>query len=200
MSEPEHEIMRVGNALPDSGLGEDSRPQPEGSERPDWWTSDHWATPRGVFAAISRRYGPFDLDACATQYTAKCPLWYGEQDNGLEQPWRGRVWVNPPYSNPRPWIARAVEAVQRGEAERVVMLLPSATDTTWFHDLVLPNAEVVFVRGRIRFIGWRGTPIGTPKAGNIIAVFPKPSQAFSLSATEEAGSSPRVPLMEGSQA
>jgi hypothetical protein len=60
------------------------------------------------------------------------------------------------------------------------MLLPAAIDTTWFHDLVLPYADVVFMKGRVKFIGWEGTPIGSPKAGNIIAVFPKASEAMCL--------------------
>jgi hypothetical protein len=53
------------------------------------------------------------------------------------------------------------------------MLLPCATDTGWFHDLVLPHADLTFLRGRIRFLGWQGTPIGSPKAGTLIALFPK---------------------------
>jgi hypothetical protein len=51
------------------------------------------------------------------------------------------------------------------------MLLPASVDTGWFHDLVLPYAEVQFVRGRVRFIGWEGTPIGSPKAPSILAVY-----------------------------
>lgn len=149
-------------------------------DKPEWWTSDHWATPLRVFNAISRQYGPFDLDACATDQTAKCMQWFTREDDGLHQPWYGRVWVNPPYSDPRPWIQKAVDSIRYGQAQRVVMLLPASTDTAWFHDLVLPHADVVFIRGRIKFLGWRGTPIGSPKAGNIIAVFPKASAAFSF--------------------
>lgn len=145
-------------------------------DKPEWWTSDEWETPSEVVA----RLGPFDLDPCCREETAKAPMFFTKDSNGLAQRWHGRVWVNPPYSDPRPWIARAVDAVTNAECHEVVMLLPAAIDTTWFHDLVLPNADVVFMRGRIKFIGWKGTPIGSPKAGTILAIFPKRERVFVL--------------------
>ena len=151
-------------------------------ERPDWWTSDEWATPPEVVERLARRFGPFDLDPCCRVETAKAPTYFTKDADGLQQQWRGRVWVNPPYSDPAPWIAKAVESVDSGEADRVVMLLPASIDTGWFHDLVLPNADVVFMRGRIKFLGWMGTPIGSPKAGTVLAVFPKRDLTFSLRA------------------
>lgn len=35
----------------------------------------------------------------------------------------------------------------------VVALLPSRTDTKWFHDYVLDRAEIRFIRGRLKFSG-----------------------------------------------
>ena len=157
-------------------------------DKPDWWTSDEWATPLDVFQRIAAIYGPFDLDACARIDTAKAPRYFTVDENGLTQPWTGRVWVNPPYSNPRPWIEKAIAESSIGA--HVVMLLPGAVDTTWFHDLVLPNADVVFMRGRVKFIGWQGTPIGSPKAGNVLAVFPKKPAAIRVSFDGEACETP----------
>ena len=154
------------------------------NEKPEWWTSDEWATPRDVFEKIAAKYGPFDLDACCRQDTAKAARFFTKDDDGLAQPWSGRVWVNPPYSQPRVWVERAVKAV-RTEGCRVVMLLPGAVDTNWFHDLVLPNADVIFMRGRVRFIGWQGTPIGSPKAGNVLAIFPKLERSMSVDGERE---------------
>lgn len=141
--------------------------------KPEWWTSDEWSTPLDYFATVNERYGPFDLDACCRPETAKAATYYVKADNALEQPWHGTVWCNPPYSRPRAWCEKAVCEVGNGNAIRVVMLLPSATDTGWFHDWVWPFADVEFVRGRIRFYGWKGTPIGMPKSGSILAVYPK---------------------------
>ncbi len=148
--------------------------------KPSWWSSDEWSTPQDVVDIMAGWYGPFDLDPCCRVETAKAPAYFTKADDGLAKPWHGRVWVNPPYSKPRVWIEKAVEAVQSGACQRVVMLLPCSTDTTWFHDLVLPNADVTFMRGRVRFLGWKGTPIGSPKSGTMIAVFPKRATSIVL--------------------
>ena len=142
-------------------------------EQPDWWTSDEWETPPEIVDEEEERGGRFTLDACCRPATAKADEYYTGEDDGLAQQWTGRVWCNPPYSNPAPWVIKAVESVRDGDAREVVMLLPAATDTGWFHDLVLPYADVHFRRGRIKFLGWDGKPRGTPKAGSIIAYFPK---------------------------
>lgn len=150
------------------------------SLKPEWWTSDEWATPQSVVDMLGREFGPFDLDACCRPETAKASMYYTKASDGLTAHWFGCVYVNPPYSDPGPWIRRAVAAVGAGDARRVVMLLPASTDTNWFHDDVLPNADVYFVRGRIKFLGWQGAPIGSPKAGSIVAVFPKRPQTVSV--------------------
>jgi phage N-6-adenine-methyltransferase len=140
--------------------------------RPLDWSPDNWATPWPIVQELEERYGPFDLDPGAEQHTAKAPRFYTREDDGLSHPWFGRVFVNPPYSDPRPWCERAVRAVESEEAELVVMLLPASTDTGWFHEFVLPNADIEFLRGRIRFLGWAGAPIGSPRTGSLIAVLP----------------------------
>ena len=137
--------------------------------RPKWWTSDHWATPVDVL--LARQFGPFDLDPCATRKTAKAPLFFTRRDDGLRQHWRGKVFVNPPYSDPAPWLKKAIEETSSGSAELVAVLLPSDVSTGWFHELVKDRAEIHFWRGRIRFIGWKGTPIDRPRNGNIVAVY-----------------------------
>jgi hypothetical protein len=57
--------------------------------------TDVWLTPPYVIEAL----GEFDLDPCASVDrpwdTAKSH--YTIEDDGLLQPWFGRVWCNPPY-------------------------------------------------------------------------------------------------------
>lgn len=142
--------------------------------RPDWWTTDDWATPLDLFNSLSAKHGPFDLDAAARPETAKVSFFYTKEDNGLELPWCGVVWVNPPYSHPRPWCEKALEEITNGNATRVVMLLPAAIDTNWFHETVIPYADWYPLKGRPKFIRWDGKPSpGTPKGGNVIAIYPK---------------------------
>lgn len=142
--------------------------------RPDDWTSDDWSTPPEIVHGFSAEFGPFDLDVCCRPDTAKALRFYTKADDGLARPWFGKVWMNPPFSDPSPWLRKAIEETLSGRADLVVALLPAATDTRWFHDLVLGKAEVRFRRGRIKFHGWMGTPIGSPKAGTVFAIYRRP--------------------------
>jgi site-specific DNA-methyltransferase (adenine-specific) len=143
----------------------------EAPDRPTWWTTDEWETPPTIVEEYALEFGDFTLDACARAASAKAPFYYNLEQDGLAHPWSGRVWVNPPYSNPAAWVKKAAAEHRAGRTEVIVMLLPVAVDTGWFHDYVLPYAEVRFRRGRIKFLGWMGTPIGSPTAGNIIAIY-----------------------------
>ncbi|KKK96190.1 hypothetical protein LCGC14_2665220 [marine sediment metagenome] len=113
--------------------------------------SGEWETPQGVFDALNAEFGPFDLDPCATPENAKCPNFYTQESDGLLQPWRGRVFVNPPYGRAiGRWIQKCYAAVGQ-DAKLVVALLPSRTDTAWWHDYVMKADEIRFIRGRLYF-------------------------------------------------
>lgn len=64
-----------------------------------------WETPPELMAALTRLFGHFDLDACATAATAKAWAWFGPGSphggDGLVLPWWGRTFVNPPYHSAR---------------------------------------------------------------------------------------------------
>lgn len=105
--------------------------------------SVHWATPVALYGKLHAEFN-FDFDPC--------PLGEAVADGSspLFTPWAGRrVFCNPPYGNAMvPFLERA------READVAVFLMPSRTDTRWFHDIVLPHAkEIRFVRGRLRFGG-----------------------------------------------
>ena len=69
-------------------------------------TSDECYTPRSLFDQLDIE---FDLDpASCPKELSSVPARriYTIEDDGLSQPWQGRVWLNPPYSNPTPWVDR----------------------------------------------------------------------------------------------
>jgi phage N-6-adenine-methyltransferase len=110
-----------------------------------------WATPQEVYDALDAEFGPFTLDPCASPENAKCETFY--DTDGLTRPWNGRVFVNPPYGRAiGAWVERCYEASLNG-AEVVVGLLPSRTDTKWWHSWVMKANEIRFIRGRLRFGG-----------------------------------------------
>jgi hypothetical protein len=72
-------------------------------------TKDDYYTPRDVFDALGLR---FDLDVCAPPGGVPwipCDRFFTKEEDGLSQPWEGRVWMNPPYSKVTPWARRFIE-------------------------------------------------------------------------------------------
>lgn len=72
-------------------------------------TSDDVFTPRWVFDQLGLT---FDLDVAAPQGGIPwipAQRFFTKAEDGLAQPWHGRVWMNPPYSNPTPWVDRFLQ-------------------------------------------------------------------------------------------
>lgn len=127
-----------------------------------------WKTPPELFAAASKRWGPFTLDAATSRdnplgtpwyFTDQCDTlaahaWSKCCGNAFESDWFGRVWLNPPYGREiGKWIERAYQQVENGHAERVVCLVPARTDTRWWQRYVLCADDIIYLAGRVRFSG-----------------------------------------------
>ena len=112
----------------------------------------NWETPQDFFEKLDWRFGPFNLDPCAQPHTAKCTKFYTEEDDGLQQSWAGHtVYVNPPYGRGiEKWIKKAYQEAQQPDT-KVVMLIPSRTDTKYWHNYVMKASEIYFVKGRLKF-------------------------------------------------
>lgn len=113
-------------------------------------TSDtvEWETPQTFFDEFNKQFH-FTLDVCATSSNAKCEKYFTKKENGLMQTWSGVCWMNPPYGPEIvDWMKKAYESSLRGTT--VVCLVPSRTDTEWWHDYAM-KGKIVFIRGRLRF-------------------------------------------------
>ena len=104
--------------------------------------TDDWATPEWLYKQLDEEFH-FTLDPC--------PL--NSQINGLEIDWPGNVFVNPPYSQVKKWFIKASHEIKQN-SNIIVFLVFANTDTAWFHDYVLGKAEIRFLRGRVKFIGF----------------------------------------------
>ena len=83
-----------------------------------------WPTPQDLFEELSFIYGGFILDPCATPENAKCARFFTKEEDGLQQPWTGRVFVNPPYGREiGQWVKKSWEESLKGAL--VVCLLPA---------------------------------------------------------------------------
>lgn len=61
-----------------------------------------------------------------------------------------RVFCNPPYSNIAAWVEKSFRET-RNDKTLVVLLIPSRTDTRYFHDFIYQRAEIRFIKGRLKF-------------------------------------------------
>lgn len=109
--------------------------------------TNDWYTPPLVFDALGVR---FDLDPAAPPGGVPwvpAERHYCEADDGLTQPWDGRVWLNPPYGpHTAAWLRKLAA---HGDG---IALVFARTDTAWFHETV-PSADVVcFLEGRLTFV------------------------------------------------
>ena len=105
--------------------------------------NDNWKTPDWLYKKLNDEFG-FDFDPC--------PL--NSKFNGLQIEWRNVNFINPPYNRkdkPK-FIQKAFDEWKKGKT--CVLLLPVSTSTKQFHDLILPNAEIRFLRGRVAFEGY----------------------------------------------
>ena len=113
---------------------------------------DEWSTPQWLVDAMATEFGPFDLDPAATVSNARAPAHFTREDDGLSQPWHGRVWLNPPYGRQLTrWLAKAQAEAAAGRAEIVVCLVPVRTGTRWWAEAVRDAALVLFWPARIKF-------------------------------------------------
>lgn len=124
--------------------------------------NNEWYTPNYVVNWAEERFGKFEHDVAATAINSVVlNSYYDEESNGLQQPWEGHVWCNPPYSKVgkkteggtsiTDWLEKAVDAASKGA--RVTMLIPARVDTNWWQDNVPYAHAVLFIRGRIKFGG-----------------------------------------------
>lgn len=126
-----------------------------------------WETPQLLFEELDREFG-FTLDAAASPHNAKCPTYFTEQDDGLTQPWIGRVWLNPPYGRQiGRWVEKCYASVM---AEVVVALLPVSTGSQWWQDSVMRADEIRLIRGRLHF-ELDGKPLGPANFDSALAIW-----------------------------
>ncbi|OBX09587.1 adenine methyltransferase [Gallibacterium salpingitidis] len=153
---------------------------------------DCYRTPKYVFNWLNKLF-KFDLDGCASKENALCKHYCTNEEgccfltfdpNGYDTPEYGytfkptSIFVNPPYSNPLPFVKRAAELKEQGYL--VVMLLPADKSTKWYQVIQENATEVIdIVGGRINFLHpVTGEEVKGNNKSSIIAVFDPMMQGF----------------------
>lgn len=118
----------------------------------DTFSKSELETPIEFFKKLDDEFH-FTLDPCATTRNAKCKKFYTKENDGLVQNWKNEiVFCNPPQDRREvvKWVKKCYEEWKYNKA-KIVMLLPVRTDTKYFHSYIYNNAELRFVKGRIKF-------------------------------------------------
>lgn len=107
-----------------------------------------WLTPPEILKAL----GPFDLDPCAAPpprpWLTATHHFDSFNYDGLQEPWFGRVWLNPPYDDKvtKFWMKKMSTHASG------IALLFARTDVAFWHDWIWPVADsVLFLKGRLYF-------------------------------------------------
>jgi len=109
-------------------------------------------TPAWIIAIAHETMGGIDLDPCScaeANKTVRATRYYTEQDDGLDFPWEGRVWMNPPYvRNVVRWFSEKL--LKEDPAESMTLLL-SSFDASWYRELLKYQQAVAIMQEIVTF-------------------------------------------------
>lgn len=137
--------------------------------RTSFSSENEWYTPLVYIEAARQVMGKIALDPATSEFgqkRIKATSYYTKEDDGLKQSWHGRIWLNPPYSQPliAQFIKKTVDEYTAGNITEGIILTHNYTDTEWFHQLEAIAALLCFTKGRIKYEKEDGT-IAAPTQG-----------------------------------
>ena len=123
-----------------------------------------WHTPDVYLHAVRQILGTIGLDPASSdeaQQTVQASRYFTAQDNALLQAWSGRVFLNPPYTQPliEHFVIRLVNEVRAGHVSEAILLTHNCTNTKWFHAAASGAAVLCLTRDRIIFIDTKGQQV-----------------------------------------
>ena len=138
--------------------------------------SDEWGTPQELFDELNKRFN-FTLDPWATPENAKCVKYFTPEEDGLSKDWSGHtVFLNPPYTRGAiaKWVKKAHDEGNKPDT-MVICLLPSRTDTKYWHEYCMEAAHIYFIKGRLKFKGEANNSAPFPSA---LIIFSKDKKKY----------------------
>jgi len=125
-------------------------------------TSDGYATKPELWRPLADAVGGFDVDpASGAESKQIAETVYTEKDDGLQQTWDGKVWLNPPFSEKEAWFRKAVNEVNAGRATVIVALAPVDTSTEWFQRWFSKAELICWLNNRDWYVDSGSPPFNT---------------------------------------
>lgn len=118
--------------------------------------NNEWYTPKYYIDLVRNVLGEIDLDPASCEYanrTVQAKRFYSIDDDGLQQVWSGKVFMNPPYAADlvQKFTEQFVNYWQAGFIDEGIVLVNNATETSWFIGMVEYASAASFPKGRIRY-------------------------------------------------
>lgn len=114
-----------------------------------------WETPGALFNPLNEMF-QFDMDVAASSKNTKRRRFISKKEDAMKVEWHGTCWLNPPYGanqhTIKKWVKRAFEQSKKKNCS-VIMLIPTRTNTNWWHDYCMKSDLILFIRGRPKFGG-----------------------------------------------
>lgn len=117
--------------------------------------ADERYTPNWIFDTLGVE---FDLDPCSPVggiEGAPIKYYFTAEDDGLSKEWFGNVWVNPPFSNPKPFMERLI---QHGRGIALIRI----SQSQWAKDLWNKADAVLLNDKTLKFRRPDGRMLGIP--------------------------------------
>lgn len=101
--------------------------------------NDRWASPQWILDLFATYHDPCPIDWKIDAFSYD---WCEHHD---------QVYVNPPYSDPKPWVQKAISEIEKYPDSTIVMLLKHDSSTQWFRMLHEAGAKFLMLQGRLKF-------------------------------------------------
>jgi len=132
--------------------------------------SQLWYTPSPVIEAAHRVLGEIDLDPASDEeanQTVRATRFFTVEDDGLAQPWHGRIWLNPPYGGQSgPFVRKLIDEYEVGHVHAAILCVNGHSfDHVWFRPLW--DYPICFTDHRPAFRNPRRRPSDRPNMGAV---------------------------------
>lgn len=143
-------------------------------------TIDDYYTNSIIIEAARRTMGGIDTDPAThpiANTVVRATTFYTAATNGLDKPWNGRVWLNPPFSEWSTWAAKVLLEVGSGRTTQACVLAALRTiSAKYFASLLTSCDALAILKGRISFWGDRAG--GSLNDGHVILYFGERVEQF----------------------
>lgn len=139
--------------------------------------NDNWITPPEVINPVKFALGgTINLDPCSSVLAntiVEAKAFYTE--NGLKLKWDygpvKTIWVNPPFSDPKPWVEKAILTLQTSSVKNIGFILPDRAISTQAGDMLGDAVNyIVLPHKRVHFLDQGLVPARSPNFGVVLYI------------------------------